>query len=167
VVEDFEGFAGAEKVRRGRRGRHDLEPSSAVLEPEGESLELGRESRREAKGVCLVAEAAETGDCRLPGVGERRDVETVARVVLEILYVDQRGFGEVVKRELEVADFGRDDRLCARRKRRVADCKRFVVCEVAALFFRGEGVSAHLEGEDEIGLLHDLFAVQVVVREVE
>ena len=56
----------------------------------------------------MVAHAAEAGDDRDPGAGERRDVHAVAGVVLEVVQVHQRGLAEVVVGELEVTDLGGD-----------------------------------------------------------
>ena len=115
----------------------------------------------------MVAHAAEAGDGRDPGAGERRDVQAVAGVVLEVVEVHQRRLAEVVVGELEVADLGRDHRLRARRERRVAHGQRLVVGEVARLLLVGEGVAAQVQREHEVGLLDDLLAVEVEVREVQ
>ena len=66
-----------------------------------------------------------------------------------------------------MADLGRDDRLGARRQRGVADGQLLVVGEVARLLLVGEGVAAQMQREHEVGLLDDLLAVQVEVREVQ
>ena len=88
-------------------------------------------------------------------------------VVLEIVEVHQRGLAEVVVCELHVPDLGRDHGLRAGRERRVAHGDRLVVVEVARLLLVAEGVAAPVEREHEVGLLHDLLAVEVEVREVE
>ena len=54
-------------------------------------------------------------------------------LLLEVVQVHERGLGEVVVGELEVADLGGDHRLGAGRERRVADGERLVVLEVARL----------------------------------
>ena len=150
------------------RLRHlDLQSAAAEDEAEGEALEPGRQARREAELAAVVAHAAEAGDRGDPGAGERGDVEAVARVVLEVVQVHQRGLAEVVVGELEVADLGRDDRLRAGRERRVADGERLVVGEVARLLLVGERVAADVQREHEVGLLDDLLAVEVEVGEVQ
>ena len=75
-------------------------------------------------------------DERQPAAGQRGDVQAVARVVLEVVQVHQRGLAEVVVGQLEVAGLGRDDGLHAGRQRRVADGQRLVVGEVARLLAR-------------------------------
>ena len=81
----------------------------------------------------MGAHPAESRDDADHGPGERGDVQPVAGVVLEVVEVDQRGLGEVVVGQLEVADLGGDDRLGARGQRRVANGQRLVVGEVARL----------------------------------
>ena len=71
-----------------------------------------------------VPHAAEPGDERDPGAGQRGDVQAVAGVVLEVAQVHQRGLAEVVVGQLEVADLGGDHRLGAGRQRRVAHRER-------------------------------------------
>jgi len=66
-----------------------------------------------SKSGKLLAFASEAGDCGEPGSGERGDVNTVARVVLEVVQVHQRGLAEVFVSEVEVTDFGGNDRLRA------------------------------------------------------
>ncbi len=48
------------------------------------------------------------------GAAERREVQPVAGVVIDVVQVDQRGLGEVVVCELEVPDLGGDHRLNGR-----------------------------------------------------
>jgi hypothetical protein len=83
-----------------------------------------RQARCEAEDAVVVAHPAEPGDGADPRPGERGDVQPVARVVLEVVEVDQRRLAEVVVGQLEVADLGGDDRLRARRQRRVANGQR-------------------------------------------
>ena len=79
----------------------------------------------------------------------------------------QRGLAEVVVGELEVPDLGGDHRLRAGRQRRVAHRERLVVGEVARLLLVGERVAAAVQREHEVGLLDDLLAVELEVREVQ
>ena len=122
---------------------------------------------REGQGAVVVAHAAEAGDGDDPGARQRGDVQPVAGVVLEVLEIDQGGFGEVVVGQLEVPDLGRDDRLGAGRQRGVAHGQRLVVGEVAGLLLGAEGVSAQVQGEHEVGLLDHLLAIEVEVGEVQ
>ena len=64
-------------------------------------------------------------------------------------------------------DLGCDHRLRAGRQRRVANGQRLVVGEVARLLLVGERVAAPVQREHEVGLLDDLLAVEVEVREVQ
>ena len=66
-----------------------------------------------------------------------------------------------------MADLGRDHRLRTRRERRVSDREGFVVGEVAGLLLVTEGIAAPVQGENEVGLLDDLLAVEVEVRKVK
>ena len=61
---------------------------------------------------------------------------------------------------------GGDDRLAARRERRVADRDLLVVGEVARLLLVGERVAAQEQREHEVGLLDHLLAVELQVGEV-
>ena len=64
-----------------------------------------------------------------------------------------------------MADLGGDHRLRAGRQRRIAHGERLVVGEVARLLLVGEGVAAEVQREHEVGLLDDLLAVEVEVRD--
>jgi hypothetical protein len=100
VVGDLERRAVEERVH-GLALRHlDLEPPPAEEEPEGEPREPWRQPRHEAELAVVVAHAAEAGDRREPCSGERRDVDPVARVALEVVQVHQRRLPEVVVREV-------------------------------------------------------------------
>ena len=115
----------------------------------------------------MAAHPAEPGHRRDPRARQRRHVQPVAGVVLEVAEVHQRGLAEVVVGELEVADLGRHDGLDARRQRRVADGQRLVVGEVARLLLGGEAVAAQQQREHEVGLLDHLRAVELEVRDVQ
>ena len=115
----------------------------------------------------MIAHAAETGHRDDPGARQRGDVESIARVVLEIVEIDEAGLAEIVVGELEVPDLRRDDRLGAGRERGVADSQRLVVGKVAGLAFLAECVAAQVQGQDEVGLLDHLLAVQVEVGKVQ
>src|SRR5690349_8038066 len=117
-----------------------LEAPTAVDEPEAEPLDPRGQARRERQLAVVVAHAAESRDGGDARSGERRDVHAVARVVLEIAQVHERGLREVVVRELEVAGLRRQHRLRARRQRRVAYGQPLVVLEVAALLLVRERV---------------------------
>ena len=92
---------------------------------------------------------------------------TVDGVVLQVVEVHEGCLAEVVVGELEVPHFSGDHRLRAGRQRRVADGQSLVVGEVARLLLVGEGIAARVQREHEVGLLHDLLAVQVEVGIVE
>ena len=65
----------------------------------------------------MVSHPSEPRDGADPGPRERRDVQTVARVVLEVVEIDQGGLTQVVVGQLEVADLRGNDRLGAGRQR--------------------------------------------------
>jgi len=97
--------------------------------------------------------------------GELRGQARVGPAVARQQRADE--LGEQVVGEVEVADLGRGDRLTARRQRRVAHGDRVVVVEVAELLLGGERVAEQVGRIDQVGLLDDLFAVEVVVRIVQ
>ena len=66
-----------------------------------------------------------------------------------------------------MADLSRDHGLGTCGERRVANRQRLVVGEVPGLLLRREAVAAQVHRQHEIGLLHDLLAVQVEVGEVQ
>src|SRR6266542_1853441 len=167
VVADLERCSGEEGVGCLCLRDLDFEPSSAEADSEGETWKRRWQSGCEGELAVVVAHAAEAGDGGEPGACERGDVDAVAAVVLEVVKVDQRGFGEVVVGELEVTDFGGDHRLRGGGEGGVADGEGFVVGEVARLLLVGEGVAAPVQREDEVGLLDDLFAVELEVGEVQ
>ena len=92
------GAPSSSDVGRVRLRRLDLQPAAAEDEAEGEALEPGGQPRREAELAAVVAQAAEPGDGGDEGAGQRGDVETVARVVLEVVQVDQRGLARSSRR---------------------------------------------------------------------
>ena len=118
------------------------QPSPAVTEPEREARKCWRQARREGKTAVVVAHPAEPSDRGDPRAGQRGYVKAVTCVVFEIVQVHQRRLGEVVIGQLEVANFGRDDRLDARGQRGVADDQRFVVRKIAGLLHRCERIAA-------------------------
>jgi hypothetical protein len=89
VVVDLERVALPQDVGCLRLGRLDPEQSPAADEAEGEPLETGRQTGREADPVAVVAEPAEPRDGRDARAGEARDVEAVPGVVLEVVQVDE------------------------------------------------------------------------------
>ena len=91
-------------------------------------------------------------------------MDAVAGVVLQVVQVEQGGFGEVVVGELEVAHFCGHGRLDARRQRRVTDGEPLVEREVAGLLLGGEVLAGEEQGHHEVGLFDDLLAIQVEVR---
>ena len=90
-----------------------------------------------------------------------------ACVVLKIVEIHQRRLREVVVGEIQMADLRRKHRLGASRQRGVANGQSFVVLEVASLLLIGERVAAQVHRQDQIGLLDDLLAVELEVREVQ
>ena len=68
---------------------------------------------------------------------------------------------------MELPHLGSDNGLCGGRQRGVAHGQRLVVCEIARLLLLRESVAAQVHSEDEIGLLDDLLAIEVKVREVQ
>ena len=135
------------KARRSRRG--------GSRGCEGRAGRRGRACRRSPATTAIHAPASEAM-CRPSRVLCSRSSQ-----------VHQRGLAEVVVGELEVADLGGDDRLRARRQRRVAHGERLVVGEVARLLLGGERVAAQVHRQHEVGLLDHLLAVEVEVREVQ
>ena len=118
MVVDVERFAHQQRVRG--LGRLDLDPQLrrlATAEVERDAGQRLREAGREAERPAVVAKAAEAGERGDARPRERGDVNAVAGVVLEVVEVEQRGFGEIVVGQLDVPDLGGHDRLDARRQR--------------------------------------------------
>ena len=80
--------------------------------------------------------------------------------------VGERGLHDVLVRQVRQPHLRGDDRLAARRQRRVADGDLLVVGEVAQLLLVGERVAAQEQREHEVGLLDHLLAVELQVRVV-
>src|SRR5207248_1614778 len=76
-------------------------------------------------------------------------------------------FTEVIIGEVELAYLRGQNCLRGGRQRGVAHGQRLVVREVARLLFWREHVAAQMHSEDEVGLLDDLLAIEVKVREVQ
>ena len=118
---DLERGAFTERVRRVLGPDVYQQPASTEAEPERQPREVFGQPRGEAERTVVVAHPAESGDGGDPRPGQRRDVQTVARVVFEVVQVQQRGLPEVVVGQLQVADLRRDDCLSACGQRGVAD----------------------------------------------
>ena len=73
---------------------HDRErkPGDAVGQP-----------RRERDRPVAVPQAAEAGDERDPGAGQRCDVHSVAGVVLKVIQVHERGLTQVVECQVQMS----------------------------------------------------------------
>ena len=164
---DLQLSTGEQRVGRVALRYVHHQPPAAEEKTEGEAFEERRQARLERQLAVVVAHPADARHGGDPGAGERRDVHAVARVVLEVAQVHERGLGEVVVGELEVADLGRDHRLRARRQRRVANRQPLVVVEVAQLLLVGECIAAPVQREDEVRLLDHLLPVEVEVGEVK
>jgi hypothetical protein len=93
-------------------------------------------------------------------------VEALVGVLVQVVQVERRRFGQVVGGELELSHLSGDDRLRGRGERRVAHRERLLVRERARLLPRGERLVREVQRQHEIRLLHDLLAVQIEVREV-
>ena len=111
VVDDLERPPRDQRVDRLVARDLDHQPALAEAQPEREPGQRRRQPRREAELAAVVAHAAEAGDQPDPGARQRRDVQSVAGVVLEVVEVDQRGLAQIGVGELEVPDLGGDDRL--------------------------------------------------------
>ena len=79
----------------------------------------------------------------------------------------RRSLAEVVVGELEVADLGCHDRLGGGGQRGVSYGECLVVGEVPGLLLLAERIAEDVHREHEVGLLDDLLAVEVEVREVQ
>ena len=75
--------------------------------------------------------------------------------------------GPVVVGQVQVSDLCGDDGLRGRGQRRVTDRAGLVVGEVPRLLLGAEGVPTQVHGLDQVGLLDDLFAVELEVRVVQ
>ena len=66
--------------------------------------------------ACPHPQPAKTGRQHRPHIGDRREVQAVARVVLQVGQVDLGGLAQVIERQVELADLGGHDRLAACRQ---------------------------------------------------
>ena len=110
---DLEWRTPTERVRRVLGPDVYQQPASTEAEPERQPREVFGQAWGEAERTVVVAHSTESGHRGDPRPGQRRDVQTVARVVLEVVQVQQRGLPEVVVGQLQVADLRRDHCLSA------------------------------------------------------
>lgn len=89
----------------------DLEAPVPVAKPEGDALQARWQLRGEPERAAHRAHAAEAGDEGRPRPGQRRQVQPVAGVVLEVVEIHARRLTEVVVGELQVPDLGGHHRL--------------------------------------------------------
>ena len=154
-------------VRRLLRRHLDTQAAAAVQEVEGEPHQRLWQPWREAEQAVLQAHATEPRDERRPGPRQRSHVESVPRVLCYVMQIYERGLAQVVVGELELAHLGSKDGLRGCRQRGVAYSDRLVVCEVARLLLWRERIATQMHREDEVGLLDNLLAIEVKVREVQ
>ena len=115
----------------------------------------------------VVPHPAEAGDGHRPRARGSGDVDPVVHVVVEVADVREGRLGPVVERQVQVSHLGRDDRLGGGGQRRVPHRAGLVVGEVACLLLWGEGVTSQVHGQDEVGLLDHLLAIELEVRVVQ
>ena len=166
-MDHIQRLAVDECVPRRTGQQFDAQPALPVQQSERQPLERRRERRRERQHVAVVAKPAETRDCDEPRAGERSEMHAVISVAREIAQIDERGLTEVFVREFEMADLGGDDCLYGSRQRRVSHRDGFIERKIALLLRRREGITAEVEREHQVGLLHHLARVQQVVRIVQ
>ena len=163
-------------VKRGLRGKRvrglifaylDRQDPAVQEQPEAHPIPAGGQPRREVQAVFPVPHPAEPGHQSDPAARERGQMQAVGGVLLQVVDVHQRGFAEIVVREPQMPDLGRDDRLAARRQGRVAHRQRFAVLEVPRLVPMIEGVAAQVQRQHQVRLLDHLLAVQLEVGEVQ
>ena len=93
----------------------DLDPDQAVEKghPEGKAADSVRQPRTESKRLAVVPHSSETLNGGDPRARRRAHVDAVPNVALEIVQVHERRLGQVVVRQPQVPDLGRDDGLRA------------------------------------------------------
>ena len=116
----------------------------------GSSASTPSSSRRPPKPATSAVQAP----------GQRRHVQAVFGVVVQVAQVDQRGLVGVVVGELEMADLRAHHRLGARRQRRVPGRAPLVVVDVAGHLLGRERVAAPVHRQHQVGLLDDLRRIQ-------
>src|SRR5450631_1024967 len=123
--------------------------------------------RCEGKGVTLEAHTTKTADQCHPGSRKRRNVNTIAHIVLKVIEIHQRRLAKVVVGQLELAHLCRDDCLRTCRQRGVSHGKWLVIGKVAGLLLGSKRIAKKLHRQDKISLLNDLFAIEIKVWEVQ
>src|SRR5437588_2340657 len=86
---------------------------------------------------------------------------------MQVVQVYERRLAQVIVGKLDLAHLGSEDGLYGGRQRGIAYGKRLVVCEVARLLLWSERVAAQVHRQDKVGLLDDLLAIEIKVREVQ
>ena len=89
----------------------------ATAEVERDAGQSLREAGHEAERPVVVAKPAEAGERGNARPRKRSDVNAVPGVVLDVVEVEQRGFGEIVEGQLDVANLGGHHRLDTGRQR--------------------------------------------------
>ena len=138
----------------------DGDPEIAPPQPEPKSRNAIGQLGIQGQDALVVAQATETVDQRHPGAGQRRHVQPVAGVAVQVAQVDQRGLVRVVMGQLQMPDLGAHHRLSARRQRRVAHHAPLVVVDVARLLLGCERVALPLHRQHQVGLLDHLRGVE-------
>jgi len=80
-------------------------------DPEGQLANRRRQPRTESKRLAVVPHSSETLNGGDPRARRRAHVDAVPNVALEIVQVHERRLGQVVVRQPQVPDLGRDDGL--------------------------------------------------------
>ena len=129
-------------------------------------LMRGRQPGRERQYAGTAAEATETADRGGPGASKRAEVQSVAHVSLGVVQIDECCLAEVVVGKLEMPDLGGDDGLGGGGQRGVPDGQPLVIGKISRLLLSAERFRVQLHRQHQVGLLDDLLAVQLEVREV-
>ena len=147
----------------------ELDPDPPVLVPEAENetRESVRQPRRQGQPVLIVADTREAPTAAITAPASEAMCSPSRVLCSRSCRSSSAASREVVVGEFEMPDLGGDHRLRAGRQRRVAHRDRLVVREVARLLLEREGVAPQVHRQHEVGLLDDLLAVEVEVREVE
>src|SRR5439155_441651 len=90
-----------------------LDQASKEGDPEGQLANRRRQPRTESKRLAVVPHSSETLNGGDPRARRRAHVDAVPNVALEIVQVHERRLGQVVVRQPQVPDLGRDDGLRA------------------------------------------------------
>ncbi|MNC26800.1 hypothetical protein D3C75_749450 [compost metagenome] len=146
----------------------DVQQLAAGRNLETVALPLLRQRRTKTQLSVILAHSAEAVHNRHPGACHCGHVQPVLGVAVDIIQIHPYRTVEVSIGSGQIADFGGDNTMNARRQGRIVSRQRLIILIIADFIGQAELIAEQEQGHDQIGLLQHLVAVddqRVIVQQ--